>query len=54
MRSAWSPTRSMSLETFFVVWPNCLLALPTLLATDWMSTFEKARNRDPRIFFRRE
>ena len=48
MRSAWSPTRSMSFDTLFVVWPNCLLALPTLLATDWTSTFESARNRDPR------
>jgi len=38
MRSAWSPTRSMSLETFFVVWPNCLLALPTDLATALRST----------------
>lgn len=37
MRSAWSPTRSMSLETFFEVWPNCLLALPTVLATDFTS-----------------
>ena len=33
MRSAWSPTRSMSFETFFVVWPSCLLAFPTDLAT---------------------
>ena len=54
MRSAWSPTRSMSFETFFVVWPNCLLALPTLLATDWMSTFERRGTGIPRIFFRRE
>ena len=54
MRSAWSPTRSMSFETFFVVWPNCLLALPTLLATDWTSTFEIRGTGIPRIFLRRE
>jgi len=54
MRSAWSPTRSMSFETLFVVWPNCLLALPTLLATDWRSTFERRGTGTPRIFFRRE
>ena len=54
MRSAWSPTRSMSFETLFDVWPNCLLALPTLLATDWMSTFERRGTGIPRIFFRRE
>ena len=38
MRSAWPPTRSMSFETVFDVSPNCLLALPTLLATDFTST----------------
>ena len=54
MRSAWSPTRSMSFETFFVVWPNCLLALPTLLATDWTSTPERRGSGIPRIFLRRE
>ena len=54
MRSAWSATRSMSFETLFEVWPNCLLALPTLLATDWMSTFERRGTGTPRIFFRRE
>ena len=54
MRSAWSPTRSMSFETLFVVWPNCLLALPTLLATDWRSTFERRGTGIPRTFFRRE
>jgi hypothetical protein len=37
MRSAWSPTRSMSFDTVFEVWPNCLLALPTVLATDFTS-----------------
>jgi hypothetical protein len=37
MRSAWSPTRSMSLDTFFEASPNCLLALPTVLATDFAS-----------------
>ena len=54
MRSAWSPTRSMSFETLFDVWPNCLLALPTLLATDWTSTFERRGTGIPRIFFWRE
>ena len=54
MRSACSATRSMSFETLFDVWPNCLLALPTLLATDWMSTFETRGTGTPRIFFRRE
>jgi hypothetical protein len=38
MRSAWSPTRSRSFETVFVVWPNCLLALPTILAIALTST----------------
>lgn len=37
MRSAWSPTRSMSLEMVFELSPNCLLALPTVLATDLTS-----------------
>ena len=37
MRSAWSPTRSMSWDTFFEVSPNRLLALPTVLATDLTS-----------------
>ena len=37
MRSAWLPTRSMSFDTFLDVWPNCLLALPTVLATDLTS-----------------
>ena len=54
MRSAWSPTRSMSFETLFVVWPSCLLALPTLLATDWTSTPERRGSGIPRIFLRRE
>ena len=44
----------MSFETLFVVWPNCLLALPTLLATDWMSTFDSRGTGIPRIFLRRE
>jgi hypothetical protein len=30
MRSAWSPARSRSLETFFDVFANCLVALPTV------------------------
>ena len=37
MRSAWSPTRSMSFETFLVVWPKFLLALPTVFAIDLTS-----------------
>ena len=37
MRSAWSPTRSMSFDTVFEVWPNCLLALPSVLAIDFRS-----------------
>jgi hypothetical protein len=37
MRSAWSPTRSMSFETLFVVLPKRLLASPTVLTTDFMS-----------------
>ena len=37
MRSACSPTRSMSLDTVFVVWPSCLLALPTVFAIDFTS-----------------
>lgn len=59
MRSAWSPTRSMSLDTFFDVWPNCLLALPRLFATDFTSRsgsfalpIERGR-ATPRTFVRR-
>jgi hypothetical protein len=37
MRSAWSPTRSMSLDTVLLVSPNCLLALPTVFASDLTS-----------------
>jgi hypothetical protein len=37
MRSAWSATRSMSLETDLPVCPNCLLALPTVFAIDLTS-----------------
>jgi hypothetical protein len=36
--SAWSPARSMSFETFFDVFANCLLASPTVFATDLAST----------------
>ena len=54
MRSAWSATRSMSLETLFVVLPSCLLALPTFLATDWTSTPDRRGTLIPRTFFRRE
>ena len=55
MRSAWSPTRSMSFETVFEVWPNCLLALPTVFATDFTSRFALPIERGsftPRIFLR--
>jgi len=38
MRSAWSPARSMSLETFFDVLANWLLTSPTVLAIDLAST----------------
>ena len=52
MRSAWSPTRSMSLETLFDVSPNCLLALPTVLATFLTSTLGTLRGTGtPRIVF---
>jgi hypothetical protein len=54
MRSAWLPTRSMSFDTLFDVSPNCLLALPTLLATFLTSTPERLGLRGtgtPRIFF---
>ena len=44
----------MSLETFFVVLPSCLLALPTLLATDWTSMPERRGTLIPRTFLRRE
>jgi hypothetical protein len=59
MRSACAPTRSMSFETLFVVCPNCVLALPTLLATALTSTFERRGlpmergTGTPRIVFRR-
>jgi hypothetical protein len=46
----------MSFDTLFVVWPNCLLALPTLLAIFCMSTFERLGLRGtgtPRMVFRR-
>jgi hypothetical protein len=39
----------MSLETLFVVWPNCLLALPTDFATAWTSSLRGTAT--PRIFF---
>ena len=38
MRSAWSPARSMSLDTFFDVLANWLLTSPTVLAIDLAST----------------
>ena len=38
MRSAWSPARSMSLDTLFDVFANCVLASPTVFATDFGST----------------
>src|SRR3954469_5163076 len=37
MRSAWSPARSRSFDTPFVVLPNCLLAFPTDFAIDFGS-----------------
>ena len=59
MRSAWSPTRSMSFDTLFEVLPRCLLALPTLFATDFTSRSERADlaiergTGTPRIVLRR-
>lgn len=66
MRSAWSPTRSMSFDTLFDVWPSCLLALPTvfvalptLFATDLTSRSGRLGlpiergTVTPRTFFRR-
>ena len=44
----------MSFETLFVLWPNCLLALPTLLATAWTSTPDIRGTGTPRMVFRRE
>jgi hypothetical protein len=46
----------MSLDTFFDVWPNCLLALPTVLATDLRSRLALPIERGsgtPRTFLRR-
>jgi hypothetical protein len=49
----------MSLDTLFEVWPNCLLALPTLLATDFTSMSARLAfpiergSGTPRIFLRR-
>ena len=52
MRSAWSPTRSMSFETLFDVSPSCLLALPTVFATFLTSTLGTLRGTGtPRIVF---
>ena len=51
MRSAWSPTRSMSLDTVFDVCPSCLLALPTVFATDLTSS---SGSFTPSIFGRRD
>ena len=42
MRSAWSPARSRSLETFLVAFANCLLAWPTDFAIDLASRSGKA------------
>jgi hypothetical protein len=53
MRSAWSPTRSMSFDTFLEVWPNCLLALPTVLATDFTSRSIERGTGTPRMVLRR-
>jgi hypothetical protein len=56
MRSAWSPTRSMSLETLLVVWPKRLLALPMVFAVDLMSRSGDVSERGtltPKTVFRR-
>jgi hypothetical protein len=59
MRSACSPTRSMSFERLFVLCPNSVLALPTRLATALTSAFEtrglpmERGTGTPRIVFRR-
>lgn len=56
MRSAWVPTRSMSLDTVLVVSPNCLLALPTVFAIDLTSSSGALSERGsgtPSTFLRR-
>ena len=53
MRSAWSPTRSMSLQTFFEVLPNRLLALPRLLVKDFTSRSDERGSVIPSTFLRR-
>ena len=50
MRSAWSPTRSMSFDTFLDVWANCLLALPTDFAIDFTSMSGTLGTGTPRTF----
>ena len=52
MRSAWSPTRSMSFDTFFEVLPSCLLALPSDLAIDCTSSSEERGSDTPSTLVR--
>lgn len=52
MRSAWSPTRSMSFDTFFEVLPSCLLALPSVLAIDCTSSSEERGSDTPSTLVR--
>jgi hypothetical protein len=53
MRSAWSPMRSMSFETFFDVLPNSLLAFPMVLASDLISSSDERGSGSPSAFLRR-
>jgi hypothetical protein len=45
MRSAWSPLRSMSFETFFGVLPNSLLALRRLVGQERLSRRSSGQHR---------
>lgn len=54
MRSAWSPARSMSLETLFDVFANCMLACPTDFATAFGSIASACGTRMPSTLRRRE
>ena len=53
MRSAWSPTRSMSFETLFEVLPNSLLAFPMVFASDAISSSDERGSVSPSTFVRR-
>ena len=53
MRSAWSPTFSMSFETFFDVLPSCLLACPSDVASALTSSSEERGSGTPSTFVRR-